>query len=629
MPLSLTVTPGITITGDQNLSADDFNSLGAPTVEIEDESITAAQIDTADLLDALGDALRGTNYLPWGNFREEKMASASVNCPDGSKTYPLAGWRVVPAGAAATATFVAKNSSTTTADEYRASLKVAAVAQLTTLKVGTWLPPGLCQMLSTGEATFSIYVRNRTGTSFTPELNVYTAGTLDDESSLALADTIAGAAVADSTWVRQSFTFDPTPGSMASWKNGAFLEITITGGGGVLATGEYVMFADGQIDTGTSATERINVPPALPDVPPGTIFPYVGTVAPPGWLLCDGGGEGYAAAKYPGLFGVIGYTYGGSAGTFNVPDLRGRVPVGAEIAGSSQSRLEVTVTAASSSSDVITFAAGVTEQLSLGMGAMGNAFIPAGAYIIAITPTTVQLSAATTGSVAGSIRFSKLGTEDAQTLGADGTGPTYGRRRIKIAIPGCGVTNGSPLITMPGTAAADKHIAMREVVIGMNVSDGSTGFATGTTITAFCCWTGAVASGQVVASANWGGSTGTAILYFELNAPEGDEFTATNYADEVLVYNDCEWYNASAWLEVGDTSRLRPGMYAVSAGAGFPSGTPYIVSIDSSSRVSLSGTATNNTSSQVVTFTGASVTRTPTPISTSLPAVTVHWIIKT
>ena len=53
----------------------------------------------------------------------------------------------------------------------------------------------------------------------------------------------------------------------------------------------------------------------------GTIFAYAGTVVPTPFLLCDG--ASYACADYPELFANIGYTWGGSAANFNVPDLRG------------------------------------------------------------------------------------------------------------------------------------------------------------------------------------------------------------------------------------------------------------------------------------------------------------------
>lgn len=66
-------------------------------------------------------------------------------------------------------------------------------------------------------------------------------------------------------------------------------------------------------------------------IPPSTIFPYAGTAVttPDGWLFCDG--STYGTATYPDLFAVIGYSYGGSGGSFSVPDLRGRVIAGRDI----------------------------------------------------------------------------------------------------------------------------------------------------------------------------------------------------------------------------------------------------------------------------------------------------------
>lgn len=61
----------------------------------------------------------------------------------------------------------------------------------------------------------------------------------------------------------------------------------------------------------------------------GEIIPFAGTVSPdPAWLLCDG--ASLLRADYPALFAVIGTVYGAADGThFNLPDLRGRVPLGA------------------------------------------------------------------------------------------------------------------------------------------------------------------------------------------------------------------------------------------------------------------------------------------------------------
>lgn len=62
-------------------------------------------------------------------------------------------------------------------------------------------------------------------------------------------------------------------------------------------------------------------------IPIGTIYTYAGASAPTGYLLCDGSPQSTTGA-YAALHGVIGYTYGGSGGTFNLPDLQRRVPIG-------------------------------------------------------------------------------------------------------------------------------------------------------------------------------------------------------------------------------------------------------------------------------------------------------------
>lgn len=68
---------------------------------------------------------------------------------------------------------------------------------------------------------------------------------------------------------------------------------------------------------------------ALNSIQPGMIELFAGNAAPSGWLLCDG--AAVSRTLYPALFTAIGTTFGAGDGTstFNVPDLRGRVPIGA------------------------------------------------------------------------------------------------------------------------------------------------------------------------------------------------------------------------------------------------------------------------------------------------------------
>lgn len=59
----------------------------------------------------------------------------------------------------------------------------------------------------------------------------------------------------------------------------------------------------------------------------GIVQEYAGATPPSGWLLCDG--SSLLRTDYPDLFAAIGTKYGSADGLhFNVPDCRGRVPVG-------------------------------------------------------------------------------------------------------------------------------------------------------------------------------------------------------------------------------------------------------------------------------------------------------------
>lgn len=63
-------------------------------------------------------------------------------------------------------------------------------------------------------------------------------------------------------------------------------------------------------------------------LPVGTIVPFGSNTVPENWLLCDG--SAVSRTQYQALFNTIGITFGQGDGfeTFNLPDLRDRVPIG-------------------------------------------------------------------------------------------------------------------------------------------------------------------------------------------------------------------------------------------------------------------------------------------------------------
>jgi microcystin-dependent protein len=55
--------------------------------------------------------------------------------------------------------------------------------------------------------------------------------------------------------------------------------------------------------------------------PSGSVIYHAGSSAPEGYIKANG--ASLSTSTYSDLFAAIGYTFGGSGGSFNVPDLRG------------------------------------------------------------------------------------------------------------------------------------------------------------------------------------------------------------------------------------------------------------------------------------------------------------------
>lgn len=97
-----------------------------------------------------------------------------------------------------------------------------------------------------------------------------------------------------------------------------------------VATGSFFVSASStganiSFTQGNGVTQSI----AVDTTPAGTISMYGGAASPTGWLLCSG--SEVSRTTFASLFNVIGTTYGigDNISTFNLPDFRGRMPLGA------------------------------------------------------------------------------------------------------------------------------------------------------------------------------------------------------------------------------------------------------------------------------------------------------------
>ena len=68
-------------------------------------------------------------------------------------------------------------------------------------------------------------------------------------------------------------------------------------------------------------------------IPVGTMLPWAASAAPDGWQLCIG--TAISRETYAALFALIGTTFGSGDGstTFNLPNMRGRFPLGKAVSG--------------------------------------------------------------------------------------------------------------------------------------------------------------------------------------------------------------------------------------------------------------------------------------------------------
>ena len=169
----------------------------------------------------------------------------------------------------------------------------------------------------------------RADTIISALINNTTSGTL---STPVLSLSGSGFTGGSSTTTKPLALVEPSGATSASWStNGTGLGVNAASGftGNVA---DFQLNGSSLLKVASSGTTSVNgtldVTQGLTKnginalVPAGSMNMFAGSSAPTGYLLCDG--SSYSTATYPDLFAVIGYTYGGSSGTFTVPDMRGR-----------------------------------------------------------------------------------------------------------------------------------------------------------------------------------------------------------------------------------------------------------------------------------------------------------------
>lgn len=153
-------------------------------------------------------------------------------------------------------------------------------------------------------------------------------------------------------------------------------------------------------------------------VPTGAILPYGGATAPSNFLLCDG--SEVSRSTYSALFAILSTNYGAGNGstTFNLPNLKGRFPL-----GYSASAPTKVLTFSSRSSDTITVTGADSHAHNEIQTGQAVLYDTTGTDITGLTDNTTYYLirvTATSFKLATSVANANAGI--AITLSGDGTG---------------------------------------------------------------------------------------------------------------------------------------------------------------------------------------------------------------
>lgn len=237
-------------------------------------------------------------------------------------------------------------------------------------------------------------------------------------------------------------------------KAGTANYVVINDGSGNMTEEQYLAVSRGGAGQSLSSAVSGDAPiyngstfaPSGP-IPAGVTFPYVGTTAPSGYLLCDG--SPVSRTTYSRLFAIIGSTYGQGDGstTFNVPDMRGLF-----VRGAAQ-WISDTFTASSSSGLLLTTTAGRVTRSGQQIQVSSGGSLPTG-LSASTTYFTIYVSS-TTFRVATTYANALSGTAIAYTNAGTGTHTVYNWADPDLANRAQFTAGSTSTTSSPGTWQTD------------------------------------------------------------------------------------------------------------------------------------------------------------------------------
>lgn len=216
-------------------------------------------------------------------------------------------------------------------------------------------------------------------------------------------------------------------------------------------------------------------------IPVGMIMPWSKGTTPTGFLVCDG--SAISRVDYAALFDALGTTHGIGDGstTFNVPDLRGRLPVGddngvtytvADTGGSSSVTPTVNKSGSASGAlngapDAGNLAVSVTGNVTVADTTLSTSSMPSHSHSISCRAISgVETAWVGTTNNAGS--SNTKGTNSTGGSGAHGHGSSHNLSGSMTGVPGLGTLgvtiNDNIAVSADAIDTRSPYLALRYVI---------------------------------------------------------------------------------------------------------------------------------------------------------------------
>lgn len=230
------VTPGYTFAANETLTYAKLNALGQPVVSL-----------TTDLFNILSSFKNG--FIN-GNFQVWQRGTSAKSCTAAAKTWRADRWFARPTGAAIT---YAQSTSVPTDAISKYSALLTGASSVTTVDFGQRIESADAFTSWQRERTFSAYVYNNTGTTFTPLLRIQTPAAADNYGTNTNRLNATLQACPSGTWTQVSYTFDGA--TLTNIGNGAEVVLQIPSGA-LDTSGKSVRITQLQCEPGSVVTAQ-------------------------------------------------------------------------------------------------------------------------------------------------------------------------------------------------------------------------------------------------------------------------------------------------------------------------------------------------------------------------------------